>query len=43
MEKDQLDLMNEEMQVAINPQTALNTHEKINTVYSGEVGKMEAG
>lgn len=31
------------MQVAINPQTALNTHEKINTVYSGEVVKMEAG
>lgn len=35
--------MNEEIQVAINPQTALNTHERINTVYSGEVVKMEAG
>lgn len=43
MEKDQLDLMNEEIQIAINPQTALNTHERINTVYSGEVVKMEPG
>jgi acyl-coenzyme A thioesterase PaaI-like protein len=43
LEKDQLDLMNEEIQVAINPQTALNTHERINTVYSGEIVKMEAG
>lgn len=43
MSKDQLDVMNEEIQVAINPQTALNTHERINTVYSGEIIKMEAG
>lgn len=43
MEKDQLDLMNEEIQVAINPQTALNTHERINTVYSGEIVKIEPG
>lgn len=35
--------MNEEIQIAINPQTALNTHERINTVYSGEVVKMEPG
>lgn len=35
--------MNEEIQVAISPQTALNTHERINTVYSGEIVKMEVG
>jgi acyl-coenzyme A thioesterase PaaI-like protein len=43
LSKDQLDVMNEEIQVAINPQTALNTHERINTVYSGEIVKMESG
>ncbi len=35
--------MNESIQVAINPQTALNTHERINTVYSGEILKLESG
>ncbi len=35
--------MDELIQVAITPQTALNTHERINTVYSGEVVKIEAG
>lgn len=35
--------MSEMIQVAISPQTALNTHERINTVYSGEVIKMESG
>lgn len=43
MSRDQLDVINEEIQIAINPQTALNTHERINTVYSGEIIKMEAG
>ena len=31
------------IQVAITPQTALNTHERINTVYSGEINKLESG
>lgn len=35
--------MDELIQVAITPQTALNTHERINTVYSGEILKMEPG
>lgn len=35
--------MHEMIQVAISPQTALNTHEKINTVYSGEIIKLESG
>jgi len=35
--------MNEMIQVAISPQTALNTHERINTVYSGEIVKLESG
>ena len=35
--------MNEMIQVAISPQTALNTHERINTVYSGEIIKLESG
>jgi len=34
---------NETIQVAINPQTALNTHELINSVYSGEIMKLEKG
>jgi len=37
------DVMNEMIQVAISPQTALNTHERINTVYSGEIIKLESG
>jgi acyl-coenzyme A thioesterase PaaI-like protein len=37
------DIMNEMIQVAISPQAALNTHERINTVYSGEVIKLESG
>jgi len=37
------DIMNEMIQVAISPQTALNTHERINTVYSGEIVKLESG
>jgi acyl-CoA thioesterase len=37
------DIMNEMIQVAISPQTALNTHERINTVYSGEIIKLESG
>ncbi len=32
-----------EIQVAINQETALNTHEKINTNYSGEIVKLELG
>lgn len=43
MATEQLDTMDELIQVAITPQTALNTHERINTVYSGEIVKMEAG
>ncbi|MDD2779940.1 hotdog domain-containing protein [Sulfuricurvum sp.] len=34
---------NGEIQVAINQETALNTHEKINTNYSGEIVKLEIG
>ncbi len=34
---------NGEIQVAINVSTSLNTHERINTVYSGEVVKLESG
>jgi acyl-coenzyme A thioesterase PaaI-like protein len=41
--KEQTEIMNESIQVAINPQTALNTHERINTVYSGEILKLESG
>jgi len=37
------DTMDEMIQVAISPQTALNTHERINTVYSGEIVKLESG
>ncbi len=44
MAKEQAsDVMNEMIQVAISPQTALNTHERINTVYSGEIIKLESG
>jgi acyl-coenzyme A thioesterase PaaI-like protein len=39
----QPDAMNQMIQVAITPQTALNTHERINTVYSGEITKLDAG
>lgn len=31
------------LQVALNPQVALNTHEKINTAFSGDVEKLEKG
>jgi len=41
--KEHSDNIDELIQVAITPQTALNTHERINTVYSGEIVKMEAG
>jgi len=41
--KEHSDSIDELIQVAITPQTALNTHERINTVYSGEIVKMEAG
>lgn len=35
---------NEEvLQVSINQHTSLNTHEKINQVYSGEIVKLESG
>ncbi len=43
MATEQLDSMDELIQVAITPQTALNTHERVNTVYSGEIVKMEVG
>lgn len=43
MAKEHADTIDELIQVAITPQTALNTHERINTVYSGEILKMEAG
>ncbi|ADR34246.1 thioesterase superfamily protein [Sulfuricurvum kujiense DSM 16994] len=43
MAKEHSDNIDELIQVAITPQTALNTHERINTVYSGEIVKMEAG
>lgn len=43
MAKEHSDTIDELIQVAITPQTALNTHERINTVYSGEVVKIEAG
>lgn len=33
----------ESIQVAINQQTSLNTHERINTVYSGEIVKLQIG
>jgi len=33
----------ESIQVAINQQTSLNTHERINTAYSGEVVKLQVG
>ena len=33
----------ESIQVAINQQTSLNTHERINTVYSGEIVKLQSG
>jgi len=41
--KEYSDIVNESIQIAINPQTALNTHERINTVYSGEILKLESG
>jgi acyl-coenzyme A thioesterase PaaI-like protein len=41
--KEFSEIVNESIQIAINPQTALNTHEKINTVYSGEILKLESG
>ncbi|WP_295055544.1 PaaI family thioesterase [Sulfuricurvum sp.] len=43
MAKEHSDNIDELIQVAITPQTALNTHERINTVYSGEIVKMEPG
>lgn len=43
MAKEYSDIVNESIQIAINPQTALNTHERINTVYSGEILKLESG
>lgn len=44
MAKNQLEKSEEEsIQIAINQQTSLNTHEKINTVYSGEIVKLESG
>jgi acyl-coenzyme A thioesterase PaaI-like protein len=43
LSKEYAEVMNESIQVAINPQTALNTHERINTVYSGEILKLESG
>ncbi len=43
MAKEFSEIVNESIQIAINPQTALNTHEKINTVYSGEILKLESG
>jgi len=43
LSREQTEVMNESIQVAINPQTALNTHERINTVYSGEILKLESG
>jgi len=33
----------ESIQVAVNQQTSLNTHERINTVYSGEIVKLQSG
>lgn len=33
----------ESIQVAVNQQTSLNTHERINTVYSGEIIKLQSG
>jgi len=33
----------ESIQVAINQQTSLNTHERINTIYSGEIVKLQIG
>lgn len=44
MATDQNDNANSgELQIALNPSTSLNTHERINTVYSGEVVKLEVG
>jgi acyl-CoA thioesterase len=37
------DKNNESIQVAINQQTSLNTHERINTSYSGEIVRLESG
>jgi acyl-CoA thioesterase len=33
----------ESIQIATNQHTALNTHERINTVYSGEVAQLDSG
>ncbi|MBD3808913.1 MAG: PaaI family thioesterase [Sulfuricurvum sp.] len=33
----------DDLQIAVNSNTSLNTHERINTVYSGEVVKLESG
>lgn len=41
-ENEQVDEQ-EAIQVAINPQIALNTHNRVNTVYSGEIVKLEKG
>lgn len=32
-----------DLQITVNPSTSLNTHERINTVYSGEVVKLDSG
>lgn len=33
----------ESIQIAVNQQTSLNTHDRINTVYSGEIVKLQSG
>ncbi len=40
---DNEELEEQEIQIAINPQVALQTHNRINTVYSGEIVKLERG
>ena len=43
MANNQSGAAEESIQVAINQQTSLNTHERINTAYSGEVVKLQVG
>lgn len=44
MAKDQTGTSEEEsIQISINQQTSLNTHERVNSSYSGEIVKLEIG
>ncbi|MDD5051497.1 MAG: PaaI family thioesterase [Sulfuricurvum sp.] len=43
MGKSKPDELEEVLPIAVNQQVMLNTHEKINTVYSGDIEKLEKG